>query len=695
MACAMGSDCELELLLRAYSEKPDRVLRRLKKTSSAAAIYTAIAYSGHRWEELSLLRARALLLHHAASACNVSPKSAPLPSRLADFLVARLGSEDEGNDSVRSDQARAALPRMSGLPEYAGESRNPTGEKDHESQRAFFTIDVIGIDVDVRKYLQSGAACFTCGNQIPSLDALTEALTNAFIVTDGAIIDIVGDYLSCFTHSSFCNSVQNILAQPHVTSAHVVATSHLVGLYCRAHLTRSVPWTVIVNDEVVSQLFLNRMEYSTPSEAVDSVSSAPSETGFGALCARVISLSFIRHCLVQGRQPGATMRGDGCDDVAQALDHLLTRLAWLLTRPGLAEIISRNLRSIWMNTYNDLLILHDASKPPSVETARQADENGVAITICECGIWQHSEHIACNAMKPCCSSPNRTRHLYPPPDRWVAWELHASLLNLRTNGSGEQIPDPSDAPDPSKKHTLSSRPETSTEHPDALLHFISKQWSMLPVSQLNVFQAVLNGFSRAKKCGTWSRLQTSRITVPQRVRFIAHSASPFRSFSDFSACLDFALVFFAQHQRKTNAKAPEPCCNWRPAAPVTSNQYIDMNQDEDAAFYQKAVLLALSCLAAPRPSDGTNPHVLDCSMESRLEVLRRCELMLRCLVSPGDQCSYSRDVLQPVASVAALACHVPATVDVRDKISSSLIRRRFPRAWGLVMLARRGNSSQR
>jgi hypothetical protein len=198
----------------------------------------------------------------------------------------------------------------------------------------------------MRNYLQSGTECFRGSSQIPSLDALTEALTIAFIVTDGSIIDTVEDYVSCFTHSSFCNAVRHIMAQPHITPVHVVTASHLLGLYCRAHLTRSVPWTVIVNDEVVSQLFLNDMKYTRPSTALDSVSPAPSETALGALCARVISLSFIRHCLVQGNQLGAAMRGDDDDDFALALDHLLTRLAWLLTRPGSEDNISRNLRSI-------------------------------------------------------------------------------------------------------------------------------------------------------------------------------------------------------------------------------------------------------------------------------------------------------------------------------------------------------------
>jgi hypothetical protein len=346
MACAMCDECELVLLVRAYSENPDRVLRLLRKASSVAAIYTAIAYSGHRWEELGLSRARALLLHHAASTCNVSPKRAPLPPRLAAFQVARLGIAEGGNDSVRSDQARDAAPRASGLLECARESRNAAETHGQESRRALLSIDVIGIDVDVRNYLQSGTECFRGSSQIPSLDALTEALTIAFIVTDGSIIDTVEDYVSCFTHSSFCNAVRHIMAQPHITPVHVVTASHLLGLYCRAHLTRSVPWTVIVNDEVVSQLFSNDMKYTRPSTALDSVSPAPSETALGALCARVISLSFIRHCLVQGNQLGAAMRGDDDDDFALALDHLLTRLAWLLTRPGSEDNISRNLRSI-------------------------------------------------------------------------------------------------------------------------------------------------------------------------------------------------------------------------------------------------------------------------------------------------------------------------------------------------------------
>jgi hypothetical protein len=677
IGCTKANDCELVRLLRSFSKNADAILYALKSSSAASSIYASIASSPRLCDDVSLTRLRALFLAQTMSVCNVSPMLALLPESLSPYLLANHATAMKAGGewtSRHADEAQTYSLMAAQGPQCLGQATN---KQLKGFERARHLHDVIGIDVDVRRYLKSGSEGHG-KHQIPDLDALTEALTVAFVATDGAILDTVEDHVLCFSHVSFCRALSAVLARPDRHSVHVESACHLIAIYCRTHLGRSVPWNVLVNDDVVVQLFLT---------SENAAIAPPKETALGSLCARAISVILIQYCLISGMQPSSNFEQYGRDDdVATCLYFLMIRIAWLLTRSGQVWLISSCIRSPWISICERLFLVYDALYAgETTRNSAQVPKANDSILICECGDLLLPVAGIPRVERQCCPSPNRASLVYPPYDKWIAWEIHVSILEGCVNKSALEC---STSAKISVDNSQCLDYNLLKSNSDGLDAFWRKKWAQLEIDQASIFQAVLTGFFQARhKLQQICRFETTGLAVPQRVGSVISCIARFTTFSDISNCLDCAALFATS----CNGYAPDGSSSLQPgeAKPTRYAWSLDsFSRDlpDSRQFAKQAILIALECLAVPTGHDGADICAThrQLSAQSRTIFLHKCESLLRWLVQPGDKILNTNGHLRSLGRISALAFSSPRADSTSCETIAPSKRRRFFRTFKLV-----------
>lgn len=351
----------------------------------------------------------------------------PLQRKLSRFLLSEQPGDSQNSASTTS--VAEAVQTQSGTQSAS------FGNLACASKTRIDTLDII---MTVREYLNgmctANASCSPERLALPDIAIVTEALSVAFILSQGEIADCLDQYIEYMHLSTLQRTISTMMTRFRSQPGHVRPTVFLIGKVCQAQLFARIPWSCLVNASVLSRLYLHNHDF--PGQSSDSVQPLPKDTTLGALGIQLLSYMRSQRLVLHqtSDESGEQAVWRDKQDIAESAFLLASRISWLAKKQGspgetlqsLAEWIAlqSELEQRANSDYCMLSMQHEERALHGLPDEREQDFS------------QEADRFSQNYRDYCLSN---FHYRYPNADLWISWEIQYFLLCENASASNANL----------------------------------------------------------------------------------------------------------------------------------------------------------------------------------------------------------------------------------------------------------------
>lgn len=423
-SAAMG-----RIWLLTYSRDPLRFVRSIDRLTHVDALPYRLELANEVRNELQFAKLRALLISDAMDngliPTTCSRKLQPI---LAMFSLPRRDSKS----TVHGTTTNGSVP----IP-AASDNRIRQQKYGFLGYLTEHSVDALAIMMEVRRYLSSD--CRIDHNSfkndslsVPDTRQLTESLTVAYILFENVLGGCLYQYIACMHSPTLQRTMTTLMTRYRIQAANVRAAVKLIGSYCRTHLCTRFPWTAIVNDSVLSRLYLyNDISRAT---AEDAVPDDPVETPLGALALHTLSYRRTQALITAQLNSASNVANSKSDkhDLERAICLLAHRISWLLSKQD--DVVRPS------TTFQKWLLLFSSLKAACLSTDNRQYHSLQVIT----PYFKSTLGPSCDInmefwpILHCAETPNDMHDLIPYSELhvtlWASWEVQKSTISSNRQG---------------------------------------------------------------------------------------------------------------------------------------------------------------------------------------------------------------------------------------------------------------------